>query len=174
MIIRLIGLSAVTLCLSACMIDGTSNYSNISPFGVSEPSTMLYPEGYDAVGGGMPVVQKPIPSSNVVVPQSYHVGMGHPESSKHADKNWVDTQNPQGYTIELANSDKASRVANVLYKAPKTERTAEVKAYNGSYKGLYGSYPTYEAAQAQLNSLPDDLKQNADIKTWSNIQRDLQ
>lgn len=172
--IRIISLSIGAVCLSACMMDGTSNYSNSSPFS-SEAPPMLYPEGYDATVDSTPVErQRPVPIGSVVVPQSYHVGMGAPESAKDVDKNWVDSQNPQSYTIELTHGDKASQVAGVLYKAPKNERTAEVKANNGNYKGLYGTYPTYEAAQEKLNSLPDDIKQNAGIKTWSNVQNELQ
>ncbi|MDP3562542.1 MAG: SPOR domain-containing protein [Legionellaceae bacterium] len=175
--IRILSITLSTLILSACMVDGTdSSSSSFYPFGTSEPSQpMLYPEGYDTViAAPKQESYQPTSSKNVVVPQSYHMSAGSPETSKDVDKNWVASQNPQSYTIELADDSKASRVANTLYKAPKTERSAEVRTQNGNYKGLYGTYPTYEAAQEKLNSLPEDVKQGAGIKAWSNVQRDLQ
>ena len=82
-------------------------------------------------------------------------------------------QNAQGYTIELADGDKAAQVAGALYKAPKNQRTAEVKYQQGGktyYKGLYGSYPSYDAAQQALSTLPADVKQKAGIKSWGSVQ----
>lgn len=170
--IRIISVSITAVCLSACMFDGNNSYSPYN-FGPSEPATTLYPEGYDTTQFNQQPIEKASSSGNVVVPQSYHVGMGAPQSSKDVDKSWVNSQNPESYTIEMADSDKASAVANVLYKAPKSERTAEIKTSNDHYKGLYGTYPTYEAAQEKLNSLPSDLKQNAGIKTWKQVQHDI-
>ncbi len=175
-IIRILSISLSALSLTACMIDGTDS-TFFSPFqssNSSNSSNMLYPDGYETIQPTTSRTEEPVSSSQVVVPQSYHVGLGGPQSSKDVDKNWVNSQNPQAYTIEIAQDPKASYVASTLYKAPKNERTAEVKANNGDYKGLYGSYPSYEAAQEKLNSLPDDLKQHAGIKTWNQVQQDLQ
>lgn len=116
-------------------------------------------------------------SGNVVVPDSYHVGAYHsPVSFKDRDKNWVRSQNPQGYTIEVADNAKASQVAQALYKAPKSDRRAQVKYYrNGQtyYKGVYGSYDSPEAAQKALDSLPAEIKQGAGVKNWSSVQGSL-
>lgn len=110
----------------------------------------------------------------VIVPETYHVGSDHaPIPAKNRDRTWVTEQNPQGYTIEIADGDKASQVASKLVQAPKKERAAEVQYFrNGGqyYKGLYGSYSTHEAAQQALDALPDNLKQQAGIKSWRDVQ----
>ncbi|MDF1757126.1 MAG: SPOR domain-containing protein [Legionellaceae bacterium] len=174
--IKIILISFSAMYLSACMMDGTSmsNFGSYRPYGYSD-SQMVYPEGYESYGsyeqGGYDPERRT--ESKVVVPNSYHVGSGNPTPSKDLDKNWVNSQNPQSYTIELANDRKPSKVAGVLYKAPKNERSAEVKTSSGSYKGLYGSYPTYEAAQEKLNSLPDNVKKGAGIKSWGSVQNDV-
>jgi hypothetical protein len=164
-------LSICILSLSACTFDGTSP-STYYQGNASE--TSLYPEGYEGVGGYNVQSMPDERVHDVVVPESYHVSTyGSPTPSKDLDKNWVTSQNPQSYTIELAQSDKASQVAGTLYKAPKNEHTAEVKSQRYGktyYQGLYGTYSSYEAAQQALNSLPEDLKQNAGIKTWGSVQ----
>lgn len=113
-------------------------------------------------------------SQSVVVPDSYHVGEYHsPVSFKDRDRNWVNNQNPQGYTIEIADDEKASAVAKKLYKTPKNDRMAQVKYHrNGKayYKGVYGTYDSPEAAQKALESLPSEIKQGAGVKKWGNIQ----
>lgn len=178
--IRVLIILLSTMYLSACMIDGTSSYSNFNGYNnlynySNEP--MIYPDSYDTYRAyNQNYNSSPPPAASketVVVPNSYHVGAGNPTSSKDVDKRWVNSQNPQSYTIELTNDNKASKVAGVLYKAPKNERTAEVKTNKGGYKGLYGSYPTYEAAKEKLNSLPEDIKNNANIKAWGNVQNDI-
>jgi hypothetical protein len=172
-IIRIITISLATTYLSACMIDGTSRLSSFSPYNYSD-TPMVYPDSYDMYGSSQQNYNtQPEPSREVVVPNSYHVGQGSPESSKNLDRTWVNSQNPQSYTIEIARDRKPSTVARALYKVPKSERSAEVKTTNGNYKGLYGSYPTYEAAQEKLNSLPDNVKQGAGIKSWGNVQSDV-
>ena len=165
-----VGLCAISL--SACMIDGTNSSNDYHSY-EAQPST-LYPDGYDTnVGYGYPTESK----KEVVVPESYHVGAYHsPTSSKDIDRTWVSNQNPQGYTIEVADDQKASRVAGTLQKTPKNEHTAEVQYQrNGqvSYKGLYGTYPSQEAAEQALSKLPEDVKQNASVKTWSNVQNNI-
>jgi hypothetical protein len=117
-------------------------------------------------------------SEQVSVPDSYHVGEFHsPVSFKDRDKNWVNGQNPQSYTIEIAESDKAAQVAQKLYKAPKNDRMAQVK-YNAKgkayYKGVYGTYPDAASAQKALDSLPAEVKQGASVKNWGSVQQNLE
>ncbi len=191
--LRLMAVSIGVLSLSACMLDGGNDFSstgyNANPYQLpSNQTSLLYPEGYENTSSyntystyntsnDMDAIA-PASENQVVVPDTYHVGAYRsPASPKDVDRSWVTSQNPQGYTIELANGEKASHVANVLYKAPKNERMAEVQSQrNGKpyYEGLYGSYPTQEAAQEALNKLPDDVKQNAGIKTWGSVQNTVE
>lgn len=173
---KIIIISLSSLYISACSIDGTtSNFGNYGPYNFSN-SQMIYPDSYDSYNsqyqqGQYPEGAPPRSSGAVVVPESYHVGVtGRPTSAKDMDKSWIEKQNPSSYTIELANDSKPSRVAGVLYKAPKNERSAEVRTNSGGYTGVYGSYPTYEAAMQKLNSLPEDVKKDAKIKSWGSVQ----
>jgi hypothetical protein len=113
----------------------------------------------------------------VQVPDSYHLGAFRaPTKAKDVDKTWVSSQNPQGYTIEVADDQKASRVAGKLQQLPKNDRMAEIKYQrNGSpyYKGLYGSYSSKEEAQKAYDALPPEVKQGAGIKNWSNVQSNV-
>lgn len=170
--IQKISVSLSILGLSGCFFNGAMR-DNIPPqSSYDTPPNMLYPDSYETISDRMDVT--PSNSGTVVVPQSYHMGMmGSPETSKNVDKNWVSSQNPQSYTIQLATDSKASRVANTLYKTPKQERSAEIKTNQGTYTGVYGTYSSYEAAQEKLNSLPEDIRQNAKITPWSNIQHDM-
>ena len=159
--------------LTGCSIDGTSSsFYNYEPHS-SQSSQMVYPDSYDSQNyqNQEGYNQNPPKSSETVeVPDSYHVGYGHPTSAKDMDKSWVKNQNPNSYTIELAHDAKPANVAGVLHQAPKNARSAEIKTNNGSYTGVYGTYPSYEAAKEKLDSLPDNVKQNANIKTWQSIQ----
>ena len=110
----------------------------------------------------------------VVVPETYHVGSYHsPARASDRDNSWVNRQNPGNYTIELTRGQKASEVAKKLHNAPKTNRRAQVKTHqNGTtqYKGVYGSYPSYQAAKQALDALPSDMRKEANIKSWGSIQ----
>ncbi|MGQ3888959.1 SPOR domain-containing protein [Legionella sp. CNM-1927-20] len=110
----------------------------------------------------------------VKVPESYHVGAYHsPTRAKDRDRSWVSSQNPLGYTIELADEEKPAQVAKKLHLAPKHDRMAEIKYQRDGrdyYKGLYGSYSSKQEAENALNNLPPELKQGANIKDWSSIQ----
>lgn len=105
---------------------------------------------------------------------SYYVGAYRsPTSHKDLDRNWVNSQNPNSYTIEIGVSEKASQVANKLHKMPKNDRMAEIKAYRDGkyyYKGVYGTYSNYNDAQKALNHLPPELRQGATIKNWRSVQ----
>ncbi len=158
--------------LSGCFFDGVNHQDENTTYQSYQtlPNNMLYPDSYEAISDRG---NRPVSSGAVVVPQTYHLSMGNPEASKNVDKTWVSSQNAQAYTIELATDSKASKVASTLYKAPKQERSAEVKTTQGTYTGVYGTYPSYEAAQAKLNNLPEDIKQDAKITTWGQVQSHL-
>ncbi len=165
---RIAGLLICVSSLSACTSSHDDAYTGYQPY--TYDGTQLYPEGYENTNYSLE-------EKHVVVPDSYHVSAEHsPTSHKDIDREWVNQQNAEGYTIELATGDKASQVANTLQKAPKNERMAEVKyERNGKiyYKGLYGTYKSREAAEQALGALPPDVKQNAGIKTWSSIQSNV-
>lgn len=168
--IKLIAVAICTINLSSCMYEDNLNSSYTS---YAYDESQLYPQNYRMSNFGY----QDQPSRRVAVPDSYHVGEYHsPVSFKDRDRNWVSSQNPQGYTIEVANDEKASAVAKKLYKAPKNDRMAQVKYQkNGKeyYKGLYGTYDSAEAAQKALEALPPDIKQGAGVKNWSSVQENL-
>lgn len=172
----IIGLGICILTLSACStVDGYQNdymhYTSYQPYGVHYGTTQFYPPSYE---GGVNYYDSSQSASTANVPDSYYAGSTHsPVSHKDIDRQWVSNQNPQSYTIEMADSEKPSQVAGKLYKAPKTDRRAQVKYYRDGrsyYKGVYGSYNSYEEAQKALQSLPEEVKQGAGIKNWGQIQ----
>ncbi len=170
---RIICVSLCVFNLSACMTGEQHDYNNSYSYGYQV--SPLYPEGYDntVVYSETSFETKPA----VMVPDSYHIGATQsPIASKDLDKTWVSSQNPKNYTIQIADDEKAARVAGTLQKAPKNEHMAEVKYQrNGKayYKGLYGSYPTSEDANKALNALPADVKQGAGIQTWESVQQSV-
>ncbi len=163
---KIVSLLVCVSSLSACTSMNQESSTTYQPYAYD--GAQLYPEGYE--GSAYSSEEK----HQVVVPESYHVGAEHsPAPPKDVDRAWINQQNSQGYTIELADGDKASQVANTLYKAPKQERMAEIKYQREGktyYKGLYGTYSSHEAAEQALSSLPPDVKQNAGIKTWGSVQ----
>ena len=170
----------MTLCvvgLSACSSWYQNSQIHSYPTKNRSSAIQLYPDGYDNGGAYAPdsvstTLSKPHTASSADGYQA-NVNTVEPASFKMRDKSWVSSQNPQGYTIELSNGEKASDVAGTLQKAPKNERMAEVKYQRDGkqyYKCVYGSYPTYEAAQQALSTLPEDVKQGATVKTWGHIQ----
>ncbi|WP_133128017.1 SPOR domain-containing protein [Legionella nagasakiensis] len=168
--IRIIAVLICTGSLAACVAYNPNSYMSYPSYAYDGK----YPENYESTYYYGQENYRPEASKQVVVPESYHVGPYHsPASHKDRDRRWVVSQNPQGYTIELAHGEKASQVAGKLYKAPKNDRMAEIKYQQDGktyYQGLYGSYSSYEAAQQALGALPDDLKQGASIKSWGNVQ----
>jgi septal ring-binding cell division protein DamX len=173
---KFIGCCGTALVLSSCTFDGTDNTDSYwSFYSKTSNNSQPYPEGYDTLGYDRP--KEPAPdrygTQRVSVPESYHLGINNtPTTSKDSDKIWIDGQDPQGYTIAVTEDNKPAAVANTLLKIPKNERAAEVKSQRGSYVGVYGSYPTREAAESKLKSLPEDIQQNAKIKNWQSIQND--
>lgn len=112
--------------------------------------------------------------NKVQVPDTYHLSESHtPVSFRDRESTWVRNQNGQAFTIELAEGEKASQIAQILYKTPKNNRTAQIafkkwgKTY---YRAVYGSYNTAEEAQNVLDSLPGELKSNASVKNWNSVQ----
>lgn len=167
-----LGLSALNLC--SCMMTDNEGYSP-SYQTYTYDNSQLYPQtGYTYDSS----YRYSSSDQMVTVPNSYHVGEYHsPVSFKDRDKTWVSDQNPQGYTIELAEGEKAAQVAQKLYKTPKNDRMAQVKYQaNGKayYKGVYGTYPDAASAQKALDSLPTDVKQGASVKNWSSLQQNLE
>lgn len=162
---------AVSLCVSltACQTThssyqsyqyGDSTYTSQSP---------LYPDSYESVQYGQYLEEK-----TALPPEKFNRYEA-PVPAKDMDKHWILGQNPQAYTIELDQSERASQVASALSNAPKNERMAEIKYQkNGKtyYQGIYGSFPSAEAAQQALSRLPDNVKQNAQVKSWANVQVD--
>jgi hypothetical protein len=117
-------------------------------------------------------------ASTVIAPDTYHLGSYRaPVRAKESDKSWVSSQNPQNYTIELADDANASYVAKRLSQAPLRNRRAELK-YNKEgqsyYKGVYGSYSSAEEAQKALEELPAEIKQGASVQQWNRVQSNLQ
>lgn len=92
-----------------------------------------------------------------------------PIKAKDSDHEWASSQPNYGYTIELARGEKASKVAKVLYKAPKAQRMAEIESQNG-FVGVYGSYQTQDEAQKAYQALPQEIQQQAKIKSWSEVR----
>jgi septal ring-binding cell division protein DamX len=170
--IRVIGVSLCVVNLSSCMINDTNTTTTESSYGYD--NSQLYPESYENIGT---YTDQAVNKTEVSVPDSYHVGAYHsPVSPKNMDRIWVSNQNPQGYTIQIAEDEKAAHVAGALQKAPKKERMAEVKYQRGGkayYKGLYGSYDSQESAQQALNALPDEVKQQAGVQSWGSVQNNL-
>lgn len=157
--------------LSSCTMNNDENYSYTTSYMYkdNQPLTTTSYADYN-------LTQRA--EHKVVVPDSYHVGQYRsPVSFKDRDKTWVSSQSPHSYTIEIADGEQAAQVAQKLYKAPKSDRMAQVqynkdgKAY---YKGVYGSYSTSDDAQKAMDALPAEVKQGANIKTWGSVQNNLQ
>lgn len=161
--------------MSSCTMldDGTGTYLNYPAY-ASYDDSQAYRTNYYKSPNNYKYYQSYQPKQDVIVPDSYHVGdMRPPVSFKDRDQVWVSNQSPQAYTIQLADGDKASQVAQALYKAPKNERVAQVKsARDGKdyYQGVYGSYTSAAEAQKALDALPAEVKRGASVKNWSTIQ----
>jgi SPOR domain len=108
---------------------------------------------------------------------SYHFANGgKPVNHKERDVNWIRSQSPEGYTIELASDKKPASVAKTIHKSPKDARRAQFRTYeNGeaTHRGVYGSYQSREAAQKALKKLPANVRGQAQVKQWQNLQGGL-
>ena len=106
----------------------------------------------------------------------FNINVSHLISSKNLDTVWAQQQLPEHYTIIIAQDISAAHVAMALHQAPKTAHMAEVKVQSRgsvSYMGVYGTYPTYEAAQQALTSNAETMQSSGVIKTWSEIQQNI-
>jgi hypothetical protein len=185
--IRLVVIGFCVSTLSACTtMNGNGGYpgyyagsynTHTPNYNYEQMQYYQYQQNYQSYNVGNDYGYGESPRGQVTVPDSYHVGAYHsPTAAKDRDKKWVSSQNPQSYTIEVADDEKPSRVAKKLYQIPKNEPMAEVKYQRDGkayYKGLYGTYSSPEEAQKALNSLPDDVKQGAGIKSWGHVQSNV-
>jgi hypothetical protein len=114
---------------------------------------------------------------NVHVPRSYHMSNGStPTSHKQRDGNWVESQNPNGYTVQVDEHNQPANVANTLMQTPKNKRNAQIKQNNNgqtSYKGVYGTYQNKESATKAIEQLPAGLKGKAKVKQWGSVQKNM-
>lgn len=167
--IKYVGIVVSICTLCACSSFNPNGYTNYQTY--TDHGTDLYPEGYENTAN---YADYPASKQPVSIPDSYHVSAYHaPVKPKDVDHQWVSSQNAHGYTIEVAEGTEPANVAKTLLKVPKTERQAEVKYQQGDktyYKGVYGSYSTKEAAEQALQTLPDDVKSTARVKSWESVQ----
>lgn len=156
--------------------QGTPTYHQYPSYNYSD-EVNYYPNHSSYSGGvdyGSPYMGEP---KAVKVPESYHLGTYRsPVSAKTNDKSWVHAQNPQAYTVEVADDEKAASVASKLHQAPKRDRMAEIQYQRDGksyYKGLYGTYNSPEEAQKALDALPDELKNGSQVQQWGKVQSTL-
>lgn len=103
----------------------------------------------------------------------YNNAVTTPVVKRQSDMEWVNSQHPGSYTIEVATDPKRSKVAYTVFKSPKAQRTAQFGYKNNDqkvYTGVYGTYKTKEEAQQALDALPSDVKQSATVQQWQNVQ----
>jgi septal ring-binding cell division protein DamX len=164
-----IKIALISASLSACTVIDSGPYADYGYPQENMPRYMQYDYRINTYQG--PVYKS---EAAPITTESYHVSAGSaPRSFKDRDETWVASQNPEGYTIQIANGDRASVVAGELNKAPKSDRKAQVKYMQDGkvqYKGLYGSYENEKAAQDAFNALPQDVKQKASISNWKQVQ----
>ena len=94
-------------------------------------------------------------------------------SAKNVDIEWIRKQNPSNYTIMIASNDKPLIISNALMEVPKNQRSAAVKyERNGKtyYTGVYGNYMDEAAAKESLSQLPSDVRQEASVIRWGQVQ----
>lgn len=95
-------------------------------------------------------------------------------SAKNIDVTWVQQQNPGALTILVATEEQALPVGMALTQTPKDQRSAALRyERNGrmQYSGVYGSYSDKEAAEQAIQNLPESLKNNARVVSWSEMQK---
>jgi septal ring-binding cell division protein DamX len=94
-------------------------------------------------------------------------------SAKNMDVEWVRKQNPSEYTIMISSNDKPLVVSQALMEIPKNQRSAALKyEKNGQvyYTGVYGNFSDSAKAQETLNSLPENVRHEANVVEWNRVQ----
>jgi septal ring-binding cell division protein DamX len=94
-------------------------------------------------------------------------------SAKHIDLAWVNQQEPNDLTILVKSDQNPLNVSQSLINIPKDKRTAAIKYQsNGQaqYAGVYGSYSDPSEAQQALEKLPQNLRTEAKVVNWHQIQ----
>ncbi len=178
-IIKTLIMASSSILIASCATwNGSSmmpaSYSPYSGMNTTNPS-QLYPESYENTSYSSYSTMQDMPITEV---QSKTMIQNNtptqtPTPAKDMDSFWISQQDPNGYTLELANSSHALDVAKTLSQAPKKARMAEIKyehQHKAYYKGLYGSYQSAEAAAKALHELPEDLQHQASIVTWKTVQ----
>lgn len=156
--------SASSLCLTGCgtIFGGTANSAApvVDHYNNYIPTT-------SEQGGERNYSAEP---RKVTVPDSsFFTGRATPVSHEALDSEWVQQQNPNSYTIEVASDEKPAAVADVLQQIPKLARTAQIQQDN-KYTGVYGSYSSQEEAQSAFNKLPANIRRKAKIKQWEHVR----
>lgn len=87
-----------------------------------------------------------------------------PEKAAGATGNtWLMSQDPEGYTIQLAGTPEESKAHAFIDKYPLSGDIVAVHTVRGGrtwYMVLYNSYPTLAAARADINELPPAVRRN--------------
>jgi septal ring-binding cell division protein DamX len=94
-------------------------------------------------------------------------------SAKNMDVEWVREQNPKNYTIMIASNTKPLSVSQALMEVPKNQRSAALKYEKSGqvyYTGVYGNYLDQAQAQETLNSLPNEVRKEAQVIEWNRLQ----
>ncbi len=94
-------------------------------------------------------------------------------SAKHVDLSWVEAQEPQHLTILLNSDSNPLNVSQSLMKVPKDKRSAALKYQDrgqAQYAGIYGSFQDQNEAQQALQQLPEELRPQAKIVNWQQLQ----
>lgn len=166
--------STILLGLAFISLQACSHFSGHNYYDDDYSDNVNYQEGGhaagDSDGGGSYRYRRGRP---VVAPNSYHFsGNASPTKHKDRDMNWIRQQNPDGYTIELANDAKPSTVAKVLHSTPKSARMAQVRTKKG-FTGIYGTFKDRQEAEAALQKLPENLRNKAGVREWNKVQSEL-
>lgn len=171
-VLTLLTTTCVTLSGCELLSDGTTPLADGSSALISPPINRQYGNfgGTYSPGG-----YRGYRSREVSVPDStFFEGRTTPVSHKQLDADWARQQNPQNYTIEIANDEKPAQVADTLQKIPKQARVAQIKEETDSkvtYRGVYGSYPDQKAAEEAMKKLPEDVRGQAKVKQWEQLQK---
>ncbi|KTC99659.1 Sporulation related domain protein [Legionella geestiana] len=160
----------LTLFLGGCVQTGDSMNTN---YGAYEPSMYQgYSSSFTYYNTESPGMR--MPEANLVQQPAWTgAAAATPVSSRDVDTAWVQQQNPTGYTIEIADGEKASTVARQLQSAPKADRRAQIRYQNNGkswYRGVYGSFASREAAENALRNMPPSLQSKASVRRWSDVQ----